>query len=194
MIGPNTPVDRALDFVQQFGQHFPTIVVVLVSDGGHEVGLAALRAGVRDILNLFGRMLSIAYYRTLSLRYGSRIQLFFALGRRGVEEYRRLGFRGEVLYPYMYSPPAHHVVPVVESGTTQLPLRFVYVGLRRQFKGVHVLMEAIDRLSGGDWRLDFVGGYGELLAEIEHFGRETPERGVPRSGELGRSCRETATI
>ncbi|WP_418606686.1 AAA family ATPase [Georgenia sp. SUBG003] len=50
MIGPNTPVDRALDFVQQFGQHFPTIVVVLVSDGGHEVGLAALRAGVRDIL------------------------------------------------------------------------------------------------------------------------------------------------
>ncbi|WP_418608180.1 glycosyltransferase [Georgenia sp. SUBG003] len=150
---------------------------MLCKNPGRKLGIVAerptrMRPGWR---NLFGRMLSIAYYRTLSLRYGSRIQLFFALGRRGVEEYRRLGFRGEVLYPYMYSPPAHHVVPVVESGTTQLPLRFVYVGrLRRQFKGVHVLMEAIDRLSGGDWRLDFVGGYGELLAEIEHLAAKHP--------------------
>ena len=41
----------ALDLAAQFDQQCPTIRVVLVSDHGLEIGLAAMRAGVRDIIH-----------------------------------------------------------------------------------------------------------------------------------------------
>ena len=51
LIDAGLGLEAALDLAGNFGQHCPAISIVLVSELGPEIGLAAMRAGVRDILH-----------------------------------------------------------------------------------------------------------------------------------------------
>lgn len=51
VLDPADDLERALVLAGQLDQHVPPVSVVLVTDRGAEIGLAALRAGVRDILD-----------------------------------------------------------------------------------------------------------------------------------------------
>jgi pilus assembly protein CpaE len=52
LLEPGPEVDQALRLAAQLDQQVPPVSVVLVTDEGAQIGLAALRAGVRDILPL----------------------------------------------------------------------------------------------------------------------------------------------
>jgi len=51
LLGPGLPTDDAIRLASLFDLQFPEISVVLVTDGGSEVALPAMRAGIRDLLN-----------------------------------------------------------------------------------------------------------------------------------------------
>ncbi|WP_285248656.1 AAA family ATPase [Pseudarthrobacter sp. efr-133-R2A-89] len=51
LLGPGLPTDDAIRLASLFDLQFPEISVVLVTKGGSEVALPAMRAGIRDLLN-----------------------------------------------------------------------------------------------------------------------------------------------
>jgi len=51
LLGPGLPIDDAIRLASLFDLQFPEISVVLVTDGGSDVALPAMRAGIRDLLN-----------------------------------------------------------------------------------------------------------------------------------------------
>ncbi|MBK5250545.1 MAG: AAA family ATPase [Actinomycetales bacterium] len=51
VIDSGSATEQALDLAARFDQQCPSIAVILVSDLGPEIGLSAMRAGVRDILH-----------------------------------------------------------------------------------------------------------------------------------------------
>lgn len=51
IIDPGISVEQGLTLAQHFDEQYPAIAILLVSDIGPEIGIAAMRAGVRDILH-----------------------------------------------------------------------------------------------------------------------------------------------
>jgi pilus assembly protein CpaE len=51
LLGPGLPTDDAIRLASLFDLQFPEISVVLVANGGSDVALPAMRAGIRDLLS-----------------------------------------------------------------------------------------------------------------------------------------------
>jgi glycosyltransferase involved in cell wall biosynthesis len=102
-------------------------------------------------------------YRYYALRYNTKIQVFLPLGTIGVKTFARFGWSPSILFPFMYDPQIIEGLPKSSPRVPREPLRLLYVGrFGRSTKGVDVLIHATDRLVGGNWHLDMVGGYGDL--------------------------------
>ncbi|WP_091024704.1 glycosyltransferase family 4 protein [Nocardioides szechwanensis] len=112
-------------------------------------------------------------YKHYCRQFRNDCSVFFAMGRRGVDTYARLGFSHQLLFPFMYGI-YDHVDPRPELRTVPSdPTRFIYVGrLDQANKGVDMLLEAFMDQRRSDFRLDIVGGYGDMLEEVQDAARQ----------------------
>lgn len=105
-------------------------------------------------------------YGHLAKKYNKNIRCFFAMGKLGVETYKKYGFSEESLFQYMYCPKLEPIETNDTSDTNDV--KFLYVGrFNYSTKGLDVLMNAFDKLSiKSGWKLDLVGGYGQKKDEV----------------------------
>lgn len=133
--------------------------------------------------------LSSWLYRVLAIRTKSTIDMFLAMGEKGVAAYRSLGFPVEKLFPFMYVSWSQPTVS--RFSTSGQALRCIYVGrMDAANKGVDVLLEAIYMMPKEGISFDFVGNYGSYLgvvkaaaatdARIRHLGSWPSGEVVPR--------------
>lgn len=110
-------------------------------------------------------------YHFYSARYDKKIDVFLALGQKGVDTYRLLGFNGNALFPFMYNPLiGPNEKTVIEKKTNSINM--LYIGrFSATFKGVDILLEAIKTIDKQNWQLDFVGGYGDFRNEVINFAK-----------------------
>lgn len=136
------------------------------------VGERPLIGVIGERPNVFGGKLKriirkIGYkiiYGRIAKKYNKYINCFFAMGIKGVEEYKKLGFDEESLFPYMYCPKLNLINKIKSSSEI---LRFLYIGrFSFETKGLDVLMKAFDKLPKNGWCLDLVGGYGESTQKV----------------------------
>lgn len=93
---------------------------------------------------------------------------FLAMGKSGIDCYKRFGVKKEILFDYMYNDGNTYIIPKIKK---QSGVKFIYVGrFYNAIKGTDTLIEAVKSVSG-NYTLDFVGGYGpnrdQILNEIE---------------------------
>lgn len=110
-------------------------------------------------------------YRLYARRFSGDISAFLAMGAKGVDEYRRLGFSQERLHRFMYAVPLKApTLHELSAPSHQNGVRFLYLGrLDGRFKGLDVLLDAVAGLERGTWSLDIVGGYGDMLERVKEF-------------------------
>lgn len=100
-------------------------------------------------------------YQYYALRYKSKIKVFLPLGMSGVKTFEAFGWKSESMFPFMYDPPFLGGIQKEPERKENL-LRFLYVGrFARSTKGLDVLLKALEKIVGDNWRIDLVGGYGE---------------------------------
>lgn len=110
-----------------------------------------------------------------ALKYRNRIAALLPLGERGVKCYTNYGWPQEKLFPFLYLPQMNECVsPKTESPTgIDRKIKFVYLGrFSAGSKGTDILMQAIKLLTGTNYTLDMVGGYGDLLDETMSWIKE----------------------
>lgn len=148
---------------------------------GVRIGLYAERPNEygRGLKGRAAALLIRLIYRRAARSYADRMGVFLTMGQRGVDEYVRLGFPRQKMFPYMYgsyTDVAERRDPGEPDGR---PVRLLYVGrLSQQFKGVDVLMRAAALLAptvdGHAWELHFVGGYGDHVDEVRALADREP--------------------
>ncbi|MDC3255853.1 glycosyltransferase family 4 protein [bacterium] len=93
----------------------------------------------------------IYYYRP----YLTKIQAVLAMGDQGKQHYRRIGFKPEQVFPYIYQCPTPGI-------STEKPpckkVRFAFVGQLIERKGIDLLIEAFSQIEEKDWSLSIYGG------------------------------------
>lgn len=122
---------------------------------------------------LINRVRDLRYQR-FAINYRARIAAFFAMGTRACEDYRKLGFDPQSLYPFMY--------PVVSTPrvfpprrNSNAPTRFIYLGrVSKGAKGADVLLRALLLIPDDDLTIDLVGGYGDMLESFHKLSRKDP--------------------
>lgn len=117
-------------------------------------------------------------YRSIIKKYESRIDVFLAMGIKGVDRYKEYGYSKKSIYPFMYNP----IMNIDESNTSfdgitvNNPKKFLYLGrFDYQFKGCDVLMKAFDNIDPeleGKWELTVAGGYGKQKNEIIQWAKK----------------------
>jgi len=119
------------------------------------------------------RLLLPLIHRGYHARYRKSVAAYLPLGQLGVASAIRSGWDPATLFPFMYCPD-----PLSASGTGEgghPDLRMLYVGrFARATKGIDTLMDAIDLLPTGSWRIDLVGGYGEYRDRTIRWANERP--------------------
>ena len=107
-----------------------------------------------------------ALYHFYSFRYNKKINVFLALGQKGVDTYKSLGFNNTSLFPFMYNPLVKPFKKIDIKNKSDV-IKMLYIGrFSAVFKGVDVLLEAIKKIDKLNWQLDFVGGYGDLKDKV----------------------------
>lgn len=121
----------------------------------------------RPIDSSFGRKLyANIVHRYYALKYRSKVQAFFALGKSGVELYNKLGWKKNCLFPFLYLPISNLDTQIKEKENGNI-IKFIYVGRFSKSKGLNILMEACAQMKTSNWTLDLVGGYGELAEKVK---------------------------
>lgn len=82
-------------------------------------------------------------------------KLVLAMGRDGVEFYRRTGFPAERIFPYMYQAEETEGLP--DARHSEKCVRLVYVGKFIRRKGLDLLLQALKGVEWGNWCLDIIG-------------------------------------
>ncbi len=162
----------------------------LLSDLGGTIALWSERPGVfGGRVQQYIRKIGLpVLYRYYALRYGRKIGVYLCLGTRGVETFARFGWKREILFPFMYCPEVteNQIMPTLSADDKKL--RFIYIGrFSKATKGIDVLMQAFDRITGDNWRLDLVGGYGADKDETIAWAQKHPNvsfRGTWPSSEI----------
>jgi glycosyltransferase involved in cell wall biosynthesis len=122
----------------------------------------------KSIPGLLKNAASSLLYRGYARTYGDRLTGLLAMGDRGVEAFARSGFDRSILFPFMYVPRSE--APPQPRTSLGACVRFVYVGrLDARNKGLDLLLNAADRLEGVEWTLDIVGGYGDMLEQVQEY-------------------------
>lgn len=88
---------------------------------------------------------------------------FFAIGKQGVECYKKYGFYKNSLFEFMYCDGNAHLEPNLNGNH---PKKLIYVGrFDYENKGVDILLNALLHVSN-NYTIDFYGGYGKDADEI----------------------------
>lgn len=121
-----------------------------------------------------------------SRAYVKHVKLVLAMGRAGVSFYRRIGFRDEVVFPFIYqSPPGNR--PVGHSVSE--PISLVYIGKFDKRKGVEDAIKGLACTKCRNWKFTVIGDgpeRGDLERLAERVGIEDKVNwlGVVRHEEL----------
>lgn len=119
---------------------------------------------------IFKNIAILAMYRYYAFRYSDKIGVFLTMGQKGVDIYGELGFKKNLLYPFMYNPLVKKSSNNNEILNKSNLIKILYVGrFSATFKGVDVLIEAVQSIDKENWQLDFVGGYGDLKEKVIDF-------------------------
>lgn len=114
------------------------------------------------------------FHAAFALKYRKKIDAMLPLGELGVKSYASYGWPKDKLYPFLYLPVMNEGLskkPVRMAGG---PIRFIYLGrFTKGSKGTDVLMRAVDMLGPGNYTVDLVGGYGDLLDETMEWVERT---------------------
>lgn len=168
----------------------------LAPGSGARIALWSERPGVygtrmQKVLRMASHPIVHRYY---AWRYRSQVQVFLPLGTRGVETFARYGWNHDILFPFMYAPSLPAIATHLNSRDEQPMLRMLYVGrFGKSTKGVDVLIAAVSQLSGDNWQLDMVGGYGDLKELTIKWAKEHPNVSFCGSWPSNEICQRMAT-
>lgn len=109
------------------------------------------------------------YHSIYAMRLRKKTDAFLPLGKAGIEQYQRFGWRRAQLFEYAYIPPTLPE-PAYKKTTDKTCVKTVYLGrFSSSTKGTDVLMRAVDMLKNDNFVLDMVGGYGDLKEAVEKW-------------------------
>jgi len=110
-------------------------------------------------------------YKLAGFLVARRLKAVFAISRKAVEQFSRIGVRRERICPFGYFIPAKDVHrPAGSRSGNRERVRFVFVGSLIRRKGIHALMEAmmLCEEKGLDIELDIYGpGDADILCHVE---------------------------
>ena len=121
---------------------------------------------IRDVLVSFR-------HRYYAIRLRNKISALLPLGKKGVVAYKKLGWRGIPLFPFLYLPVMNENIKYINTPLSDNhKVRFVYLGrFSNGWKGTDILIEACKKVKNKNYQLDMIGGYGDYkeqtLAYIE---------------------------
>lgn len=109
----------------------------------------------------------------LARRYKRHIKMVLAMGNRGVDFYRRVGFSPELVFPYMYQAPlqpleSRSAAHASFSNECPPPLQLVYVGKFDCRKGIDVLLKSLTCVQNKNVCLRIIGN-GPEQERLESF-------------------------
>lgn len=93
------------------------------------------------------------------LKYQTSVKAFLPLGLIGVNVFRKLGWKKDILYRFMYCGEYQNY-PTLKAHDNG-KIRFLYIGRFGFNHALDVLMDAFDKINNDNWQLDMAGGYGE---------------------------------
>jgi glycosyltransferase involved in cell wall biosynthesis len=99
-------------------------------------------------------MLRTLKYRYYKLRYFRHIQFVLAIGRQGVEQYSRLGFDTNRIFPWAYFIS---VATSQRSNHPKQPVRIMYAGRLEAAKGISKFMDELMKSDSQNYSLDLYG-------------------------------------
>lgn len=122
----------------------------------------------KNIIECFLKILVYLYYCHI---FNNKINIFFALGQKGVNSYKRFGIKATKLFPFMYNRKIVSFSNSIDESnvSNNRNIKMIYIGrFASKYKGVNVLLKAIysKRLDYNKFTLDFVGNYGPLKKRI----------------------------
>lgn len=104
---------------------------------------------------------SYIYFETRDL-----VDAVMPLGKLGVDEYNRVGWPKNRLFPFMYCPELKMYEPRLKEKNEDI-IKFLYVGrFMYSTKGIDYIQKAIKGIRYDNWMLDMAGGYGKDKDEI----------------------------
>lgn len=104
------------------------------------------------IKRIFPRLSYLKYRRMLN-----NCSFFLAMGRSGIECYKKFGVKTNLLFNFMYNDGNEYHSPIYSNNECA---RFIYIGrFYNAIKGTDTLLDALKQIQG-PYTFDFVGGYG----------------------------------
>lgn len=141
------PIKYAHQLARRMPEHCQIGVMV---ESGIEMGLRGLIRPLRA--------------RWLCRKYIQSTKLVLAMGKKGVDFYRRAGFSDSQIFPFMYQTQAPEVTREISEATD--PVRLVYVGKFIARKGVDLMFKGLAQSNFTNWQLDIIGT-GDEQQELE---------------------------
>ncbi|MBP8945525.1 MAG: glycosyltransferase [Paludibacteraceae bacterium] len=123
-------------------------------------------------LKLLKKIAKKLLYRIIFKNYNPYIDVFLAMGQKGVNRYKEYGYSKNSIFPFMYNPimNINDNNKSIDKIIVNNPVRFLYLGrFDFKYKGCKNLMIAFDNIDkelNGKWKLTLVGGYGKQKNEI----------------------------
>ena len=109
-------------------------------------------------------------YKHFIKKYRRRFKAILLMGRLGIKWFQGIGCPNDILFPFAYQFDRaidHNYLQYLKDFSGELKL--IYVGRFIQTKGCDLLLEAMRALPSDGWRLDLVGGGGELSDHVNKF-------------------------
>jgi glycosyltransferase involved in cell wall biosynthesis len=112
---------------------------------------------------IFKKLYHPLIHRFYRYKYSNKIRALIPLGKRGLEDFSKYGWKRSMMFPFMYDPPMSKTLPnIVKSDNNQL-VKFIYIGrFSRSTKGIDIIINTFNKIIIGGWKLSLVGGYGEF--------------------------------
>lgn len=129
-----------------------------------------------DWLGIKGKL---RYIRSIyhQLRYGRKIDFVLAIGNKGMEVYRKAGYKYGKLFEWGYFVESTPPVAGEEYG----PFRVMYAGSLLPYKGVHTLVRAWSMVEREDVELNIIGE-GPESAMLKDLAKELALHNIKFSG------------
>lgn len=113
---------------------------------------------------------SKALYRYFAKRYAKKISIFYCMGKSAMNCYIDWGFRRNTVHNFMYCCENTGHISLQDKKEKRIQPHFVYVGrMSRGYKGVDLLIKALESEPLNGIHFDFVGGHGDALDDVKHL-------------------------
>lgn len=105
-----------------------------------------------------------------AIKYQKYVRGFFPLGLKGVQNYAKLHWKKERLFPFLYVPEMNEQILLKENEPIPSVVKFVYLGrFSSGGKGTDILIDAFHRINNTNYFLSMVSGYGDYKNQTMRF-------------------------